>query len=260
MRVARDKLSSYRWWSNSDKNSTQNCSPWLLSTIAELDEKTEAMLRIIEEDADTFAQRAEMYFKKRPELVHMVEEIYRAHRLLAEGYDQIKCGSRMCILASWQSPLPLTKYSEEKLIMNSMEKSYDSYSESFDPESESSDLSSETEDPDNDEEEIQIQVEKAKMEASGCLSLKTDEVLKLNEEIELLKEVSRVQQELIMQKDEEKREAIRQLCIALDLVREENSRLRMSVTKASLEKENFIELKTSKKGFLKRLFSRSPKY
>ncbi|KAJ8559289.1 hypothetical protein K7X08_003347 [Anisodus acutangulus] len=99
-----------------DKNSTQNCSPWLQSTIAELDAKTESMLRIIEEDADTFAQKAEMYFKKRPELVNMIEEIYHAHRLLAEGYDQIKCESRMRILASWQSPL--TKYSEEKLIMN----------------------------------------------------------------------------------------------------------------------------------------------
>lgn len=66
------------------------------------------------------AQRAEMYFNKRPQLVNMVEEIYRAHRLLAEGYDQIK----------WKSALPFTKYSEEKLI-SSMEKSYDSYSESF---------------------------------------------------------------------------------------------------------------------------------
>lgn len=130
---------------------------------------------------------------------------------------------------------------------------YDSYSESFDLNSEPCDLS-EMEDPDNDEEEIQIQVEKAKTEASSGLSLK------LNEEIEQLKEKNRFQQELLMQKDEEKREAIRQLCIALDLLREENSRLRMSATKASPKRENFTELKASKKGFMKRLFSRSPKY
>ncbi|KAJ8527273.1 hypothetical protein K7X08_029750 [Anisodus acutangulus] len=259
MGVARDKLWSYRWWSNSDKNSTKNFSQWLQSTIAELNEKTEAILSIIEEDGNSFAQRAEMYFNKRPQLVNMVEEIYRAHRLLAEGYDQTKCASRRRILASWQSPLPLTKYSEQKLIMNSMEKSYDSYSESFDPEYESSDLS-EIEDPDNDEEEIQVHVEKAKMEASSDLRLKTDEVLKLNEEIERLKEESRVQQELLMQKDEEKRDAIRQLCIGLDLLREENNRLRMSVTKASPKREKFTEHKASKKGFLKRFFSRSPTY
>nr|XP_033509112.1 protein NETWORKED 3A isoform X2 [Nicotiana tomentosiformis] len=206
---------------------------------------------IIEEDADTFAQRAEIYYKKRPQLINMIEEIYRAHRLLAEGYDQIKHTTEPHILASWKSPFPFTKYPEEKLI-NSMEKAYDSYSESFDPASESSDLS-EVEDPENDEEEIQIQVEKAILE--GGLSLKTDVVLNLREEIEILKEQSRVQQELLMQKDEEKREAIRQLCIALDLLREENNRLRMSVATTSPKKENSIELKASKKGFWKRLFS-----
>ncbi|OIT30248.1 PREDICTED: protein NETWORKED 3A-like [Nicotiana attenuata] len=253
MGVARDKLSSHWWWFNRNKNNTQNRSPWLQSTLAELDEKTEAMLMIIEEDADTFAQRAEMYYKKRPQLINMMEEIYRAHQLLAEGYDQIKHTTEPRILASWQSPLPFTKYPEDKLI-NSMEKAYDSYSESFDPESESSDLS-EIEDPDNDEEELQIPVQKAKVDVSSGLSLKTDEVPNLREEIEILKEESRVQQELLMQKDEEKREAIRQLCIALDLLREENNRLRMSVATTSPKKENSIELKASKKGFWKRLFS-----
>lgn len=48
---------------------------------------------------------------------------------------------------------------------------------------ESSDLS-EIEDPDNDAEEIQILLEKVKTEASSGFSIKTDEVLKLNEEIE----------------------------------------------------------------------------
>ncbi|XP_070006232.1 protein NETWORKED 3A isoform X2 [Nicotiana sylvestris] len=211
------------------------------------------MLMIIEEDVDTFAQRAEMYYKKRPQLINMIEEIYHAHRLLAEGYDQIKHTTDPRILASWKSPMPFTKYSEDKLI-NSMEKAYDSYSESFGPESESFDLS-EIEDPDNNEEEIQIQVEKAKVEVSTGLSLKTDEVLKLREEIERLKEENRIQQELLMQKDEEKREAIRQLCIALDFLREENNKLRMSVATTSPKKENSIELKASKKGFWKRLFS-----
>lgn len=47
------------------------------------------MLRLIEEDADSFAQRAEMYYQKRPELVNLVEEFYRAYRSLAERYDHL---------------------------------------------------------------------------------------------------------------------------------------------------------------------------
>ncbi|RZR92869.1 hypothetical protein BHM03_00021242 [Ensete ventricosum] len=52
-----------------------------------MDGKVKAMIRIIEEDADSFAKRAEMYYKKRPELMKLVEEFYRAYRALAERYD-----------------------------------------------------------------------------------------------------------------------------------------------------------------------------
>ncbi|RDX77045.1 Protein NETWORKED 1A, partial [Mucuna pruriens] len=45
------------------------------------------MIKLIEEDADSFARRAEMYYKKRPELMKLVEEFYRAYRALAERYD-----------------------------------------------------------------------------------------------------------------------------------------------------------------------------
>eukprot|EP00249_Psilotum_nudum_P025292 c29627_g1_i1 orf=3-425(-) len=44
------------------------------------------MLKIIEEDADSFAKRAEMYYKRRPELLNLVEAFYRAYRALAERY------------------------------------------------------------------------------------------------------------------------------------------------------------------------------
>ncbi|KAH7429389.1 hypothetical protein KP509_09G045900 [Ceratopteris richardii] len=47
------------------------------------------MLRLIEEDADSFAKRAEMFYQKRPELVNLVEEFYRAYRSLAERYDYL---------------------------------------------------------------------------------------------------------------------------------------------------------------------------
>jgi chromosome segregation ATPase len=53
-----------------------------------MDMKVKAMIKLINEDADSFARRAEMYYKKRPELMKQVEEFYRAYRALAERYDQ----------------------------------------------------------------------------------------------------------------------------------------------------------------------------
>ncbi|KAG4982859.1 hypothetical protein JHK87_027608 [Glycine soja] len=52
-----------------------------------MDAKVKQMIKLIEEDADSFAKRAEMYYKKRPELMKMVEEFYWAYRALAERYD-----------------------------------------------------------------------------------------------------------------------------------------------------------------------------
>jgi len=52
-----------------------------------MDSKVKQMIKVIEEDADSFARRAEMYYKKRPELMKLVEEFYRAYRALAERYD-----------------------------------------------------------------------------------------------------------------------------------------------------------------------------
>ncbi|KAM0016897.1 putative protein Networked (NET), actin-binding (NAB) [Helianthus debilis subsp. tardiflorus] len=45
------------------------------------------MIKLIEEDADSFARRAEMYYKKRPDLMKLVEELYKAYCALAERYD-----------------------------------------------------------------------------------------------------------------------------------------------------------------------------
>lgn len=54
-----------------------------------MDDRVKSMLKIIEEDADSFSKKAELYFKKRPELIKFVEETYRAYRALAERYDHI---------------------------------------------------------------------------------------------------------------------------------------------------------------------------
>ncbi|KAL1561774.1 protein NETWORKED 1A-like isoform X1 [Salvia divinorum] len=75
----------YSWWWDSH-NSPKN-SKWLQQNITDMDGKVKCMIKLIEEDADSFARRAEMYYKKRPELMKLVEEFYRAYRALAERYN-----------------------------------------------------------------------------------------------------------------------------------------------------------------------------
>lgn len=64
-----------------------HCSVLILAS--EMDQSVKRMLKLIDEDGDSFAKKAEMYYKKRPELVASVEEFYRMYRALAERYDQV---------------------------------------------------------------------------------------------------------------------------------------------------------------------------
>ncbi|XP_042514726.1 protein NETWORKED 1D-like [Macadamia integrifolia] len=75
----------YSWWW--DSHISPKNSKWLQENLTDMDTKVKAMIKLIEEDADSFARRAEMYYRKRPELMKLVEEFYRAYRALAERYD-----------------------------------------------------------------------------------------------------------------------------------------------------------------------------
>ncbi|ONK60464.1 uncharacterized protein A4U43_C08F18770 [Asparagus officinalis] len=75
----------YSWWW--DSHISPKNSKWLQENLTDMDRNIKAMIKLIEEDADSFARRAEMYYKKRPELMKLVEEFYRAYRALAERYD-----------------------------------------------------------------------------------------------------------------------------------------------------------------------------
>ncbi|CAA0829096.1 Protein NETWORKED 1A [Striga hermonthica] len=75
----------YSWWW--DSHNTPKNSKWLQDNLTDIDGKVKSMIKLIEEDADSFARRAEMYYKKRPELMKLVEEFYRAYRALAERYN-----------------------------------------------------------------------------------------------------------------------------------------------------------------------------
>ncbi|XP_021728189.1 protein NETWORKED 2D-like [Chenopodium quinoa] len=85
--LQRAASNAYSWWYASHVRTKQ--SKWLEQSLQDMGDKVEAVLKLIEEDGDSFAKRAEMYYKKRPELINFVEESYRAYRSLAERYDHL---------------------------------------------------------------------------------------------------------------------------------------------------------------------------
>ncbi|KAH6814467.1 hypothetical protein C2S51_023485 [Perilla frutescens var. frutescens] len=86
MKRMESKKSHSWWW---DSHISPKNSRWLQENLEEMDQNVKRMLKLIEEDADSFAKKAELYFKKRPELVNLVEEFYRIYRSLAERYDHV---------------------------------------------------------------------------------------------------------------------------------------------------------------------------
>ncbi|XWS45020.1 hypothetical protein CRYUN_Cryun15aG0100100 [Craigia yunnanensis] len=85
--LQRAASNAYSWWWASHIRTKQ--SKWMEQNLQDMEERVTAVVKLIEEDGDSFAKRAEMYYKKRPELIHFVEESYRAYRALAERYDHI---------------------------------------------------------------------------------------------------------------------------------------------------------------------------
>ncbi|KAK1291153.1 hypothetical protein QJS10_CPB17g01458 [Acorus calamus] len=185
------------------------------------------MLKLIEQDADSFAQRAEVYYKKRPELVTMVEDFYRAHRSLAEQYDQLKLES------GTRRMTPPDCLSSTK----------------------SSSSSSEDSEVDNPEQEEEITTE----EVSNKIDV--SELVKLGKDLEILKEKNKVMKAELMDKDEEKREVIRQLSMALEILKEENICLKKCI-KDSTKKKGLFEFnaKWKKSVFSGKLFGGNSKF
>lgn len=48
-----------------------------------------SMMKLIEQDADSFTKKAELYFQRRPELGNFVEDMHKAYKALAHRYDRI---------------------------------------------------------------------------------------------------------------------------------------------------------------------------
>ncbi|KAJ8509760.1 hypothetical protein OPV22_000194 [Ensete ventricosum] len=203
------------WWFGSLKgvNSSRQ-SPWLISTLAELDDKTKQMLRLVEDDADTFAERAEMYYKKRPQLVSMIEDFRRAHSSLAVRYDQLKSGGAARRVAA---PCRLDRSWARSISSNKGE---------VEPRNSASDSSSsEEDDPEQGGERRRRETPDADL---GTLMMG---------EVERLKEENAALKSEIAGKDEEKRDVIRQLALSLQILTEERAGLRMYIKDGKKKKK-----------------------
>ncbi|XP_010520740.1 PREDICTED: protein NETWORKED 2A-like [Tarenaya hassleriana] len=81
-----------------------------------MEERVGDTLKIINEDGDTFSQRAEIYFRKRPELVGFVEEAFRSYRALAERYDHLSKDfqrANRTIASAFPDQIPISLDDEE---------------------------------------------------------------------------------------------------------------------------------------------------
>ena len=235
--------------------------------VSELDDKTMQMLKLIDQDADSFAQRAEMYYKKRPVLVDLLGDLYRTHRSLAEQYDLLKHGSgtrqtvfglSSCTQSRSQASSTNGKTTPRPRSSCSVSM-YDSESEVDDPEQEE-DEGAQTE---------LMRAEAIKMESASQEQQRQKEQVELmRAEIEKLKEQNAALQKVVEEnaalkaelagKDEEKREVIRQLASSMDMMRDENLTLREHIrgSKHSSASTRAFDLKkVAKDLFSARLFT-----
>ncbi|KAF1878334.1 hypothetical protein Lal_00047001 [Lupinus albus] len=184
-----------------------------------------------------------MYYKKRPELISMVEDFYRTHRSLAERYDQVK---------------PDTGFRQLKLFTFG-DNGHDIDSEDCDVDES---MESEVDDPEKEEEESNCtkenevvfvnandevmrlskeierlnEVNKAYKDEINQKDKIYGEVMVLREEVERLKNENKAQKDQLKQKDEDKIEVIRHLSVAMDVLKQETVKLRTLIPEESKKK------------------------
>ncbi|KAL5069363.1 hypothetical protein RYX36_020250 [Vicia faba] len=218
------------WWL--DEHTSVRRSPWLQSTLNELNEKTKTMLKLIEEDADSFAQRAEMFYKKRPELVSMVEDFYKIHRLLAERYDQVRPEAGIRLLP----PSACLKHSQSVKLTSFDYRCYDSYSENCDAEES---VESEIDDPElegeirsvapNEVTKLMKDIERTDKDQIKQKDEILDEVMMLREEIERLGKENEAHKDELAQKDTVFNEVVMNLREEIEQLKKDNKTMKDEV-------------------------------
>ncbi|KAJ8536659.1 hypothetical protein K7X08_035060 [Anisodus acutangulus] len=85
---------------------------WLLCIVADLDEKMKKVaLKIPEKDSpDSFAERADAYYQRRPQLLALLQELYNSYVSLADRYCQALAKNHNH--RRYSSPIPSLTFSE----------------------------------------------------------------------------------------------------------------------------------------------------
>uniref|UniRef100_A0A0D9X2M3 NAB domain-containing protein n=1 Tax=Leersia perrieri TaxID=77586 RepID=A0A0D9X2M3_9ORYZ len=218
------------WWF--DSHSLARPSPWLNNTLSELDDKTKQMLKMIDQDADSFAQRAEMYYKKRPVLVDMLGDLYRTHRSLAEQYDLLKHsnGTRQTVFGPASCTQSRSQIgSKETGSRNSVCSGSDNY-----------DSESEVDDPEQEE----YMEELSESDAEKAPQIQAEEVRMMLVEIEMLKEknaeLQKANAEMEMLK--EKNAELKKANAEIGMIKEKNAELKKANAEIERIKEKNAEL------------------
>ncbi|XP_009779981.1 kinase-interacting family protein-like [Nicotiana tabacum] len=99
--------------SNYSKRRNFSRPSWLLCTVADLDEKMKNVALNIPEknNADSFAERADAYYQKRPQLLALLQELYNSYVSLADRYCQALAKNHHHN-RRYSSPIPSLTFSE----------------------------------------------------------------------------------------------------------------------------------------------------
>ncbi|CAL9089769.1 unnamed protein product [Musa textilis] len=69
---------------------SSTCPPWLQATLADIEHRVHALAVAAPEnsEADTFAERAENYYQRRPQLIALLHDLHNRYLYLADRYSQ----------------------------------------------------------------------------------------------------------------------------------------------------------------------------
>lgn len=202
------------------------------------------MLSIIEEDGDSFAKRAEMYYMRRPQLIKVVEDLHKSYRSLAEKYDQLRSDHHLGnprSFSPFRSLRQIQNY-EAKLVL---------------PETPTSENNSTSIDHDhhllNNAKKTIFQTDDIKKDTNGIIFRGDFEVLELRDKAVMCKqkEVSKLiedrlkQQAELVRSNEEKREKIYEQRCQINRLLDENGVLKSCLASSKVDKSKRKQSKSS---------------
>ncbi|KAK1693103.1 hypothetical protein QYE76_009800 [Lolium multiflorum] len=99
-KVTQSRKSRSWWW---DSHISPENSKWLSENLQEMETQVTEMLGLVEDEGESPAEKAEVYYQERPVLVSHIKNFCRMYRALAERYDNVTGELRKNIPSSLQS-------------------------------------------------------------------------------------------------------------------------------------------------------------